>query len=168
MNHVLGEDLPAAATVVFTVLGLATAVAAARELEPVPVRQVVVKEKVEVPVEVPLVIAPVKPECAPGLDVPFDVGSSHVPDFDAGRLVTWLDAHPTDRVQIDGHADPRGSVADNLALSERRARHVAARLVALKVARDRMEVRGFGAYATRQRSVTVRVADRATCEGGED
>lgn len=48
------------------------------------------------------------------------------------------------KVQIEGHADERGSVQYNLALGERRAKTVKEYLVALGVASDRLSTISYG------------------------
>ena len=48
------------------------------------------------------------------------------------------------RFRIEGHTDSIGGRARNLGLSQRRAQSVADFLVALGVARDRLEVTGYG------------------------
>jgi outer membrane protein OmpA-like peptidoglycan-associated protein len=48
------------------------------------------------------------------------------------------------RVSIEGHTDSSGSRASNVSLSQRRAQSVADYLVAQGVARNRVQVRGYG------------------------
>lgn len=48
------------------------------------------------------------------------------------------------RVAIEGHTDSSGSRASNISLSQRRAQSVADYLVSQGVARNRIEVRGYG------------------------
>ena len=48
------------------------------------------------------------------------------------------------RIQINGHTDDVGDAARNLALSEQRAKAVAAYLELLGVASERMQFRGYG------------------------
>jgi len=55
-----------------------------------------------------------------------------------------LQRDPSLRLEVQGFADSKGSDAYNLRLSERRARTVRDRLVALGVAADRLTVRGYG------------------------
>jgi outer membrane protein OmpA-like peptidoglycan-associated protein len=50
----------------------------------------------------------------------------------------WLQAQPTARVTIEGHADDSGSAVDNLKLSEARAKAVQARLVEAGIAPGRL------------------------------
>lgn len=50
----------------------------------------------------------------------------------------------TMRVAIEGHTDSSGSRATNISLSQRRAQAVADYLVSQGVARNRLDVRGFG------------------------
>ncbi len=56
----------------------------------------------------------------------------------------WLGAHPSIKVQIEGHCDERGSEEYNLALGEKRA--IAARdyLIQLGVKKDSMSVISYG------------------------
>jgi outer membrane protein OmpA-like peptidoglycan-associated protein len=61
------------------------------------------------------------------------------------RIGRLLEAHPTWRVEIDGHADARGSFSYNQRLSERRARSAAGYLQRVfRVADSRIVIRGFG------------------------
>jgi len=83
------------------------------------------------------------------------------------RQAAWLEEYPSTRVQIEGHADERGTRSYNLALGERRATAVRNYLVALGVAptriqtisygKERPAVVGSGEYAWSQnrRGVTV-------------
>lgn len=59
-------------------------------------------------------------------------------------LARYLSQHPEIRVQLDGHADARGSDAHNDRLSMARARAVGAALTARDVAEQQVDVRGFG------------------------
>ena len=58
--------------------------------------------------------------------------------------VAILKAHPDLRLRIEGHADERGSVEYNLALSLRRANRVRDYLVDVGVASSRLDVAAFG------------------------
>ena len=58
--------------------------------------------------------------------------------------VPILNAQPALRLRIEGHADERGSVEYNLALSLRRANRVRDYLVDVGVAASRLEVAAFG------------------------
>ena len=50
----------------------------------------------------------------------------------------WLKDHPNVRVKLAGHADPRGDIAYNLALSQRRAETIKQELIRMGVAEDRI------------------------------
>ncbi|MBI2878063.1 MAG: OmpA family protein, partial [Candidatus Tectomicrobia bacterium] len=55
-------------------------------------------------------------------DIPFDYDKYDIlPDIRPilERNAQWIQAHPQARVQIEGHADERGTVEYNLALGER-------------------------------------------------
>jgi peptidoglycan-associated lipoprotein len=56
----------------------------------------------------------------------------------------WLLTFKTARIQIEGHADERGTEAYNLALGEKRARSTSDYLFTLGVAKERMEILSFG------------------------
>ena len=56
----------------------------------------------------------------------------------------WIKNHQNVSIQVEGHADSRGSIEYNLALGERRARAVKAYLVSLGVDADRLNVISFG------------------------
>ncbi|MDZ4761639.1 MAG: peptidoglycan-associated lipoprotein Pal [Alphaproteobacteria bacterium] len=56
----------------------------------------------------------------------------------------WLGQFPTSRVQIEGHADERGTREYNLALGARRADAVASYLSSLGVTMTRIETVSFG------------------------
>ena len=57
---------------------------------------------------------------------------------------TMIDPHPGARVTVEGHTDDVGSDADNQALSERRARSVAAWLTGHGVAAGSIQATGYG------------------------
>ncbi len=50
----------------------------------------------------------------------------------------WLKDHPNVRVKLAGHADPRGDIAYNLALSQRRAQTIKQELILMGVAENRI------------------------------
>lgn len=56
----------------------------------------------------------------------------------------WLAAHPQAKIQIEGHADERGTEEYNLALSERRAKSVMNFLVNLGVNPSRLSFISYG------------------------
>jgi peptidoglycan-associated lipoprotein len=83
------------------------------------------------------------------------------------RQAQWLQEYPDVRVQIEGHADERGTRNYNLALGDRRATAVRNYLVALGVDADRITTISYGeerpvalgsnedAWAQNRRAVTV-------------
>ena len=73
------------------------------------------------------------------------------------RLAEALQRHPTLRLEVGGHTDAVGSDADNLVLSERRAKAVYDYLVMSGVSADRLTYRGYGESRP--------VADNDTPEG---
>lgn len=62
----------------------------------------------------------------------------------AGDFVTYLQSKPDARLTLEGHADPRGSVEYNQALSERRVDRVKQFLVALGVPAANIQTEAFG------------------------
>lgn len=60
------------------------------------------------------------------------------------RLATYLQQNPERRILIEGHTDSVGSDLANRLLSQRRAEAVAAELVALGVAQERITAKGYG------------------------
>lgn len=60
--------------------------------------------------------------------------------FDA----SWLKKHPSDKVEIQGHCDERGTATYNMKLGEKRAKAVKAYLAAHGVKKSRMKVVSFG------------------------
>ena len=50
----------------------------------------------------------------------------------------WLKDHPNVRVKLAGHADPRGDIAYNLALSQRRAQTIKQELIRMGVDENRI------------------------------
>ncbi len=73
------------------------------------------------------------------------------------EIVDALAQFPEVGVEIGGHADSQGDDADNLALSERRARSVKVYLVDRGIDGDRLAVVGYGE--------TRPIADNSTAEG---
>lgn len=59
----------------------------------------------------------------------------------------WLRANPTVRVEIEGHADERGTTDYNLALGAKRAQSVKDYLVTLGTAADRLSTISYGEEA---------------------
>jgi outer membrane protein OmpA-like peptidoglycan-associated protein len=64
--------------------------------------------------------------------------------IELNKLVQFLSENPTLRVELGGHTDNIGSDADNLNLSERRAKAVVDFLVANGVTVDRLTAVGYG------------------------
>jgi outer membrane protein OmpA-like peptidoglycan-associated protein/tetratricopeptide (TPR) repeat protein len=73
------------------------------------------------------------------------------------RIVQLLQDNPTVKIQIEGHTDNVGTAADNLKLSENRAKSVINYLVIKGIAANRLTPKGFGA--------TKPIADNKTEEG---
>ena len=57
----------------------------------------------------------------------------------------YLISHPTARVRLEGHTDPRGSREYNIALGERRAKSVAALLKLEGVSSEQIRIVSYGA-----------------------
>jgi outer membrane protein OmpA-like peptidoglycan-associated protein/tetratricopeptide (TPR) repeat protein len=73
------------------------------------------------------------------------------------KVVQLLQDNPTVKIQIEGHTDNIGKAADNLKLSENRAKAVVNYLVSKNISIARLVAKGFGA--------TKPIADNATEEG---
>jgi outer membrane protein OmpA-like peptidoglycan-associated protein/tetratricopeptide (TPR) repeat protein len=73
------------------------------------------------------------------------------------EVVQLMKDNPTLRIQINGHTDNSGKPADNMALSENRAKAVTGYLIGKGIAPARLSSKGFGD--------TRPVADNATPEG---
>jgi peptidoglycan-associated lipoprotein len=122
--------------------------------------------------------APLGPKMGSQEDLVVNVGDRVFFDFDKynlgseSRLVLekqalWLKKYRLVTVNIEGHADERGTREYNLALGERRANSVKDYLVALGVAADRIRTISYGkerpvalgsneaAWAQNRRSVTT-------------
>ena len=69
----------------------------------------------------------------------------------------FMQAEPTLRIRIDGHADERGTAEYNMALGEKRAKTVESYLLKYGIAQNRLEVTSFGKEAPAQ-----------TCTEGDD
>ena len=80
--------------------------------------------------------------------IEFDVGSDRLrPTSDAplAAAAAVLKAKPDLSVEVEGHTDDTGGEAANLSLSQRRAKAVMARLVALGVPATQLSAKGYGA-----------------------
>jgi len=80
-------------------------------------------------------------------DVRFGYDSAEVDS--AGRAVLtrnieWLRANPGPKVELEGHADSRGTIEYNLALGARRAKAVKDHLVAHGIPADRISTISYG------------------------
>lgn len=85
----------------------------------------------------------------------YDLQPESGPELD--EVVQLLKDNPTLKIQINGHTDNSGSTADNMRLSENRARSVTAYLIAKGIAATRLSSKGWGD--------TQPVADNNTPEG---
>ncbi len=77
----------------------------------------------------------------------FDYDQYNLDDADRRALnaqVAWLKQYPTTRVEVQGHADERGTKDYNIALGARRAESVASYLKAQGIAADRIGTISFG------------------------
>ncbi len=77
----------------------------------------------------------------------FDYDQFNLDDTDIRALqgqVSWLKQYPRAKVQVEGHADERGTVDYNIALGARRATSVADYLRAQGVGGDRVSTISFG------------------------
>ena len=79
----------------------------------------------------------------PLTDVYFDLDESTIKDDAKGALsanATWLKRYTATRINIEGHADERGTAEYNLGLGERRATSIKSYLVELGVPTERVVV----------------------------
>lgn len=77
----------------------------------------------------------------------FDYDQYNLDDDDRRALnaqVAWLKQYPTTRVEVQGHADERGTKDYNIALGGRRADAVAAYLKSQGIADSRIQTISFG------------------------
>jgi outer membrane protein OmpA-like peptidoglycan-associated protein/tetratricopeptide (TPR) repeat protein len=73
------------------------------------------------------------------------------------KLVQLLNDNPTVKIEISGHTDNVGKPADNLALSNNRAKSVVNYIISKNIAASRLVAKGYGE--------TKPIADNATDEG---
>jgi outer membrane protein OmpA-like peptidoglycan-associated protein len=73
------------------------------------------------------------------------------------KVVQLMQDNPTVKIQIEGHTDNIGKAADNLKLSENRAKAVVNYLVSKNISITRLTAKGFGS--------TKPVADNTSEEG---
>lgn len=81
--------------------------------------------------------------------------SESTPELD--RLVALLQENPALKIQINGHTDNVGADAENLKLSEQRAKAVYSYLISKGIAAERLKYKGFGESQP--------IADNGTEEG---
>jgi peptidoglycan-associated lipoprotein len=77
----------------------------------------------------------------------FDYDQHNLDDADRSALASqlaWLKQYPRTRVEIQGHADERGTQDYNIALGARRAEAVSSYLKAQGIAADRIQTISFG------------------------
>ena len=80
-------------------------------------------------------------------DILFETNSSELSDrskFILKEFSTFLFDNPTSKIMIQGHTDDNGEDAENLKLSEDRAKSVKDYLTSLNIKSDRMTAKGFG------------------------
>lgn len=85
----------------------------------------------------------------------YDLQPASLAELD--KLVQLLNENPTLKIQISGHTDSIGKAADNLKLSDNRAKSVVSYLVSKGIAVTRLTAKGYGS--------TVPVAANKTEEG---
>ena len=77
----------------------------------------------------------------------FDYDQYNLDDADRRALatqVTWLKQYPSTRVEVQGHADERGTRDYNIALGDRRAQSVSQYLQSQGIAANRIQTISFG------------------------
>lgn len=77
----------------------------------------------------------------------FDYDQYNLDDADRRALatqVTWLKQYPSTRVEVQGHADERGTRDYNIALGDRRAQSVSQYLQSQGIAGTRIQTISFG------------------------
>lgn len=85
----------------------------------------------------------------------FELSPASLTELD--KLVTLLQENPTIKIEIGGHTDNVGKAADNLTLSDNRAKAVVDYLQGKRIDPARLTAKGYG--------MTQPVADNATPEG---
>jgi peptidoglycan-associated lipoprotein len=81
------------------------------------------------------------------MDVLFDTDSAQLTyanDADLKALADWARCKKTHVINLEGHADPRGTIDHNTKLSADRAEAVTDKLIALGAPRDRIKVTVYG------------------------
>ena len=82
------------------------------------------------------------------LEVLFASGSAQIPPASQVAiqdLANFMKQHPETKVDIQGHTDNIGNAADNLKLSDNRAKAVMSYLVSKSIKADRITAKGYGA-----------------------
>lgn len=77
----------------------------------------------------------------------FDVGKATIRPESMGvinEIYKMMDAHPELKFSVEGHTDSDGDDLSNIELSNERAMAVANKLIAMGIASDRFETKGFG------------------------
>ena len=81
------------------------------------------------------------------LNINFDAGKAIVkPEYKPiiSQIVEMLKANPELKISVEGHTDGRGTLKDNLALSEDRAKAVMAEIIAQGIDPNRLRAVGYG------------------------
>ena len=89
------------------------------------------------------------------MDVFFDTDSSsltYANDTELKKLAEWAKCKKTNVINLEGHADPRGTIEHNTALSEERAKAVKDKLIELGAPKDRIVVTLYGELGDRRDS----------------
>jgi peptidoglycan-associated lipoprotein len=86
-------------------------------------------------------------EGGPLADIHFDYDQSTLTDearTTLGQHASWIQAHASLKISVEGHCDDRGTVEYNLALGEQRARAAYDYLVSLGVPKARLNTVSYG------------------------
>ena len=90
------------------------------------------------------------PASDPNMELPiihFEFNESAIRSEDmelVERVARWLSNFEEISLQIEGHADERGSIDYNMSLGEKRAREVMNKLIQLGIARNRLRIISYG------------------------
>jgi peptidoglycan-associated lipoprotein len=126
------------------------------EPPPTPVASAPVVAPVQPPAQPPRVTPPPSgPSAGSKADFAVKATDRVYFDYDAYNLdsddqrslasqIAWLKQFPSTRVEVQGHADERGTRDYNIALGERRAQSVKSYLVAQGIADSRIQTISFG------------------------
>lgn len=121
-----------------------------REASPAQVREEAVKPREEVAVTPPMPPVPAQVRVVTPLkDIYFDFDKYNLKEEAKKTLnenFNWLVANPRVRIEIEGHADERGSDEYNLALGERRAATAKRYLKTLGVPEERVTTISYGEF----------------------